>query len=125
LILPPEKKVSNARNNNAKEAIRENGTSLYIVELFAWSGYTTAAAPRTSHVFAIFDPITFQRASSVCHFNAENTFTKSSGADVPKATIVRPITRGDIQSLLAIEDAPETRISAHLINTIKPIIRYT
>jgi hypothetical protein len=35
LILPAEKKVSNARNNKAKEAIRENGTSLYIVELFA------------------------------------------------------------------------------------------
>jgi len=120
----PEKNISNARNKRASDAKNEKGTSLYIVELFACRGYTSAAAPKTSHVFAIFDPITFHKASSVCHLKAERIFTKSSGADVPKATIVSPMTRADIHNLLAIEEAPSTSTSAHLIRTIKPITRY-
>ncbi len=121
---PNQKKLSKARNNKANDAISEKGTSLYIVELLACSGYTIAATPSTSHVFAILDPMTFQSAKSVCPFIAESIFTKSSGALVPKATIVRPITRADIPKRFAILEAHSTRISAHLISTMNHITRY-
>jgi hypothetical protein len=120
----PEKNVSKAKKNNAIDAISEKGTSLYRVELFACRGYTSAAAQSTSQVFAIFEPTTFHKANSVCHFSADNTFTKSSGALVPNATIVSPITRGEIPNLAAKADAPLTSTSAHFIRTINPITRY-
>lgn len=123
-VVAPEKNVSNARKNKASDAIRENGTSLYMVELWAFSGYTSAATQSTSQVFAIFDPITFHKANSVCHFNAESIFTNSSGAEVPKATIVRPITSWEIPNLLARDQAPLTKTSAHLMSTINQITKY-
>ena len=46
--------------------------------------------------------------------------TAASGALVPKATIVRPIIKGGILNFLAIEDAPETNPSAHLIKNTNP-----
>jgi hypothetical protein len=45
-------------------------------------------------------------------------FTISSGADVPNATTVRPITNEDIPSRLARADAPST-------NQLPPIYRKT
>ena len=121
--VPHEKNESKARNNSANEAIREKGTSLNIVECFACNGYTRAATPRTSQVFAIFEPITFHSASSVCHLIAESIFTNNSGADVPNATIVKPITSGEIPNLFAKLEAHVTNISAHLMSTINPITR--
>lgn len=76
-----------------------------------------------SSIFAIFDPTTFQIASPVSPFKAEKVFTKSSGAEVPKATIVRPITSGEIHIFFAKLDAPSTIISAPLIRIMKPIIK--
>lgn len=103
--------------------MREKGTSLYIVDAFACSGYTSAAIPRTSQVLAIFDPITFPSARSVCPLIAENTFTKSSGAEVPNATIVSPITSGEIHNSCAIEEAHFTSTSAHFTSIMSQIIR--
>lgn len=116
-----EKSVSKARKNNANEAIREKGTSLYIVELFAFKGYISPATQSMRRIFAIFEPITFHKASSVCHLNQERTFTKSSGAEVPNATIVKPITKEEIQKVFAILEAHVTSISAPLIRIKKPI----
>lgn len=117
-VVAPEKNESNARNKSAKDAIREKGTSLCIVELFAWRGYTIAATQSTSQVFAIFDQITFHSANSVCPLKADKIFTNNSGALVPKATIVKPMTRGEIPNFFASEEAPDTRISAHFIRMI-------
>jgi len=123
LISAPEKNTSKLKNRRAREARIVKGISLKIVEDFAVRGYTIAAAPSISKVLAILEPITFQRASPVCPFIAENIFTKSSGALVPKATIVSPITRDDIPNLFAILDAPLTKKSAPLIKTINQTIR--
>jgi len=46
--------------------------------------------------------------------------TNSSGDEVPKATTVRPITKSEIFSLLAIEEEPSTRKSAPFISRTKP-----
>lgn len=48
--------------------------------------------------------------------------TAASGALVPKATIVNPIIKGEILKNLAIDEAPETKVSAPFINSITPII---
>ncbi len=50
-------------------------------------------------------------AISVLPLRAALIFTISSGADVPNATIVRPITIGGIQAFLEREPAPLMRIS--------------
>jgi hypothetical protein len=44
----------------------------------------------------------------------------SSGADVPKATIVRPITDAGIFKFLAKDEAPSTKKSAHFIRIKNP-----
>ena len=48
--------------------------------------------------------------------------TASSGALVPKATMVNPISIFDILKFPATADAPSTKISAPLIRMINPII---
>ncbi len=47
--------------------------------------------------------------------------TKISGADVPKATIVRPMSRVGMPKFAAIAAAPLTKRSALQIRPIKPI----
>ena len=54
-------------------------------------------------------------------FNAEMTFTTSSGAEVPKATMVSPITILGILNLLAITEAPSTREFAPKTKKTTPI----
>lgn len=50
-------------------------------------------------------------------------FTTSSGAEVPKATIVSPITISEMLNLFAVDEAPETNISAPLIKNTNPKIK--
>ena len=56
-----------------------------------------AEVPRISKIFAILDPIIFPVMASVAGtiFVAANRVITSSGADVPNATIVKPINTGD------------------------------
>nr|WP_281836070.1 hypothetical protein [Propionigenium maris] len=49
-----------------------------------------------------------------------NMFTINSGEDVPKATIVRPITILGILNLLAKDEEPSTRKFAPQISGINP-----
>ena len=65
LVVAPAKYVSYAIKKSAMDAISENGTSLYIVEAFAFIGYINEATHNISNTFAIFDPIIFPRARSV------------------------------------------------------------
>ena len=44
----------------------------------------------------------------------------TSGADVPKATMVKPIIVVDILKFIAMDTAPSTKKSAHLIRMMKP-----
>jgi hypothetical protein len=66
---------------------------------------------------------TFEIARSVSQLNQASKFTTNSGAEVPKATIVRPIIRLDIPNFLATEEAHSTNISAHFISIINHKIR--
>ena len=52
----------------------------------------------------------------------EKSDEKISGADVPKATTVRPIINGDTPKFCAKPDAPSTNLSAPQINPTNPSI---
>ena len=53
---------------------------------------------------------------------AATMFTTNSGAEVPKATIVRPITKSEIFRRLAKPDAPLMSHSAEIVSKAKPLI---
>lgn len=52
--------------------------------------------PTTSQTLAIFDPTTFPKAKAGNPRRTESMPTTSSGAEVPKATMVKPIISGEI-----------------------------
>lgn len=73
-----------------------------------------------SRMLAMFEPMILPRAISVLPLKALSTETTISGAEVPNATTVRPITIGDILNFCASEDAPDTKKSALFISMIRP-----
>lgn len=91
---------------------------------FFWTlrGYKSAETPKISKIFAILLPKIFPMAIPESPFRLELMFTTSSGAEVPKATIVSPITISEMLNLLAVEDAQLTSISAPLIKNTNPRI---
>ena len=78
----------------------------------------------------IFEPTTLPRATFAFppldkEAIESETETASSGQEVPIATMVRPITRGEIFSFLAILDALSTKISQNFTRKNTPIPRST
>ena len=67
-------------------------------------------------------PITLPTKISVLPLMSEEKETASSGAPVPKATMVRPIRSLLTLKLEAIEEAPSTSQSAPLMSKTKPIM---
>ena len=105
------------------EAPTAQGMSFFTVFLAMVIGATIAATPTISIVLKIFEPTTFPTAMSVVPFRADTKLTKNSGADVPIATTVRPITICGTFSRWAIAVAPSVRRSApHNTSTIPIII---
>lgn len=72
-------------------------------------------------VLNILDPKIFPVAISVEPFKLEIILTTNSGDDVPRATIVKPITKFETLNFLATEDAPSTNKPAPLITKMKPM----
>ena len=73
-----------------------NGQLRLIVCGATGMGNIITVIAKTSAMLAIFDPITFPSAISGCPVTAAPKLTINSGAEVPKATIVRPITNDEI-----------------------------
>ena len=71
----------------------QSGISLLNVPFVTLIGTIAAVQPTIINVLKILLPTTFPIAMSALPFRAETILTVSSGADVPKATIVRPITK--------------------------------
>ena len=74
-------------------------------------GLISAAAPTISIIFAMLLPITLPTAMPGEPASAASTLTTSSGADVPKPTMVSPTINGEIPIRRAIPTAPRTRPS--------------
>lgn len=80
----------------------------------------SAVAPRTKAILAIFDPIAFPTARWLAPSKAAVADTINSGAEVPKATTVRPTIIGVMPKCRAVATAPDTKRSALQTNTIRP-----
>jgi hypothetical protein len=72
----------------------------------------TADIPRMNRMLKMFEPTTLPRLTSALPDSDAPTLTAISGALVPKATTVRPMTIGAMPSRVAIDDAPRTSHSA-------------
>ena len=71
----------------------------------------------------MFEPITLPSTISVEPSDKALIEIANSGADVPKATIVKPISAFGTLQFAAVDDAPSTNQSAPLINNTNPTIK--
>ncbi|SRR5690554_2927776 len=83
-------------------------------------GNITAETPKIRNRLNMLLPITLPYTTSFKPLVLDTTLTTNSGAEVPKATMVSPITNSDTLNFLAKAEAPLTRKSAPLINKAKP-----
>ena len=73
----------------------------------------------------MFDPIIFPKAMSELPLMLAKVLTINSGIEVPKATIVKPITKVEMPYFLAIDDEPSISMSAPFNKKMKPKINKT
>ena len=85
-------------------------------------GATIAATPTISIVLNTFEPTTLPTAKSAVPFRADTKLTQNSGADVPKATIVSPMTSCGIRIRSASATAPSVSLSAPQSTSAAPPI---
>ena len=116
------KLVSRKRTMRAVEMRRRSGSSFDTVSFLTLMGWMTAATPISRRTLIMLLPITLPRRMSVLPLMREEKETASSGAPVPKATIVRPTRSLLTLKLDATDEAPSTKRSAPLIRKMKPII---
>ncbi len=89
-----------------------NGVSRIASDLLVGKGLIRAISPRIKPKLKMLDPTTLEREISESPLNAAVAVTRNSGAEVPKATIVRPITRSETLYFFAIFEADSTIQSA-------------
>src|SRR3989344_1082861 len=82
-----------------------------------------AESPRISRILAMLLPKILPMAISVLPWMLAKILTINSGADVPNATMVSPITKAEMPNFLAIDEAPSTKKSAPLTRKANPAIR--
>ena len=107
---------------NAVVIITNNGNSFFIVLSFTFIGLVMADNPIIKRIFTMQEPITFARVISLAPDLILLNDIASSGAQVPKAAIVKAI---NILGTLSERDkllAALTNISENLINIVKPNI---
>ena len=109
------------KNNNVLIKITI-GISFFIVLFLTITGLIKAQIPIIKRIFKILLPITFPSTISALLEIIDLTETANSGALVPKATIVRPISIFDNLKFCAKDAAPSTKTSAPLIKITKPTI---
>lgn len=94
---------------NNRETPMVVGQSIFKLAEETFTGWIKAVMPSTRARLQMFDPITFPMAMSGLPLMADCKLINNSGAEVPKATMVRPTTRGERCNLRAMLDAPFTR----------------
>ena len=107
----------------AVEISRRRGSSLETVAFLTLMGWMTAATPISSRTLMMLLPMTLPRRMSVLPLMSEEKDTASSGAPVPKATMVSPMRSLLTLKLAATDEAPSTSQSAPLISKTNPTIR--
>ena len=112
LEAPPSNKTSLAQRNNTMEESTHKGISLANVPLPTGIGATTAVTPTIIRQLKTLLPTTLPIASPALPLNDERKLITNSGAEVPNATMVSPITKLEIWKRLATEAAPSVKALA-------------
>lgn len=120
LVTASARLTSIRRTMSAVEIKSSKGNSLEIVSFLTLMGWMTAATPMSNKTLMILLPMTLPTRMSVLPLARELKETASSGAPVPKATMVRPMRSLLTLKLAATEDAPSTSQSAPLISRTNP-----
>ena len=120
LVSAPVMSTSRTRTIRAVEIRSKSGISFEIVERLIFIGLIMAATPINRRMFMMLLPMTFPSSMSVFPEISEEMETANSGAPVPIATIVRPISCFETLKFEATDEAPETSQSAPLIRRMKP-----
>ena len=118
-------KTSFAQINNTIEASTQRGISLLNVPFVTLIGTIAAVQPTIIKALNILLPTTLPIAISELPFKADTTLTVNSGAEVPNATIVSPITKLEILKRLATEAAPSVKALTPTKISSKPPISNT
>lgn len=121
LVMALERDVSRMRTIRAVEIRSKSGNSFDTVSFLTLMGRMTAVMPMSSSTLTMLLPMTLPIKISVLPPMSEEKDTASSGAPVPKATIVRPIRSLLTLKFEATDEAPSTSQSAPLIRSTKPI----
>ena len=103
-------------------ASKEKGISLLTVALLTSKGAITAHTPKINRVLEILEPIILPKAMPELPLTLAKVLMTNSGAEVPKATIVKPIKKLEMPNFVAIDEDPSIIISATLIKKINPKI---
>ena len=122
IVLTSEfmRKVSRNNTTRTVEMRRSSGSSLLTVPFLIRMGRMSAPMPIRRRIFMMLLPITLPSNISVVPLMSAEMETASSGAPVPKATMVRPIKSLLTLKCVAVEDAPSISQSAPLIKITKP-----
>ena len=80
------------------------------------------AIPSVTNRLKLLLPSIFPKIISAYPLYDAKEFTTSSGAEVPKETMVNPIIKSDTLYFLASADAPSTHQLAPNINAVNPAI---
>ena len=100
------------KSTSMTEAARVSGMSLLRFSSVIDTGISSAVMPRMKRTLNMLEPITLPMDISALPCMAPVRLTTSSGQDVPKPTIVRPMTNSLTPAFLAIAEAPSTSQSA-------------
>ena len=95
-LLSPSRKQALAKQVNASAESMTKGISLLMVPSPTCMGRTKAVHPIIINTLKILLPTTFPIAISALPWIADSTLITNSGAEVPNATIVSPMTRLEI-----------------------------
>lgn len=112
---------SRARMKKRSEAPRRIPASFWKEPGLKIIGVSTAPMARTKPILAIFDPTIVPMASVVLLITAAYTAEASSGKEVPRATMVKPITNSEIPKRRATRAASSTKRSDPLISNVREI----
>ena len=115
--------TSLAQISSTMDERMQRGISFRNVFLEITIGAKSAVQPTIISVLNILLPTTFPIAMSALPFRADDTLTVSSGAEVPKATMVRPMTMDGMRKRLAMDAAPSVRPLAPKRMRRRPPIR--
>ena len=101
-----------------KNGMRDSSENLFLIWLTAKQD-----TPKISAILVIFEPTIVPIATASAEFITELIATNISGADVPRATIVKPTNKSLMPKFLAILEDASTNLSAPKTRVTMDIIR--